>query len=47
VAAPVVSFDPESPLSIARAVMRHQERLEEPTMPDDAVKFLRRLAELG
>jgi len=47
VAAPVVSFDPESTLSIARAVMRHQERLEEPTMPDDAVKFLRRLAELG
>jgi glycosyltransferase involved in cell wall biosynthesis len=47
VVVPDVSFDPESTLSIARAVMRHQGGSEEPTLPKDAVNFLRQLDELG
>lgn len=45
VVTPVVSFDPESALSIARAVMRYQGWVEEPAMPSDAASFLDRLAE--
>jgi glycosyltransferase involved in cell wall biosynthesis len=44
---PVVSFDPESALSIARAVMRYQGEAVEPAMPGDAASFLVRLAESG
>lgn len=47
VVTPVVSFDPESALSIARAVMRYQGWGEEPAMPGDAASFLERLAESG
>ena len=47
VVAPVVSFDPESALSIARAVMRYQGEAVEPAMPGDAASFLVRLAESG
>jgi glycosyltransferase involved in cell wall biosynthesis len=47
VVAPLVSFDPESALSIARAVMRHQSGGTEPAMPGDAASFLERLAELS
>lgn len=46
VVAPVVSFDPESALSIARAVMRHQGREADPAMPGDAAGFLEQLAGL-
>jgi len=45
VVAPVVSFDPESALSIARAVMRSQGLEEDPAMPGDAESLLQRLAE--
>ena len=45
VVTPVVSFDPESALSIARAVMRYQGWEEDPAMPGDAASFLQRLAE--
>jgi glycosyltransferase involved in cell wall biosynthesis len=45
VVTPIVSFDPESTLSIARAVMRYQGLGEEPAMPGDAESFLERLAE--
>ena len=45
VVAPVVSFDPESALSIARAVMRYQGWGAEPAMPGDAASFLEWLAE--
>jgi glycosyltransferase involved in cell wall biosynthesis len=44
---PAVSFDPESSLSIARAVMRYEGWGEEPPMPGDAASFLERLAESG
>lgn len=44
---PVVSFDPESALSIARAVMRYQGEAVEPSMPPDAASFLLQLTELG
>lgn len=47
VVTPVVSFDPESALSIARAVMRYEGWGEEPAMPGDAASFLERLAESG
>lgn len=47
VVAPVVSFDPESALSIARAVMRYQGEPIEPALPGDAASFLVRLAEPG
>jgi glycosyltransferase involved in cell wall biosynthesis len=47
VVTPVVSFDPESALSIARAVMRYQGWWEEPAMPGDVASFLERLAESG
>ena len=47
VVTPVVSFDPESALSIARAVMRYQGWGVEPAMPGDAASFLERLAESG
>ncbi len=42
---PAVSFDPESSLSIARAVMRYQGESVGPTMPDDPASFLVWLAE--
>lgn len=45
VVTPVVSFDPESVLSIARAVMRYQGWGEEPAMPGDAASFWVRLLE--
>lgn len=45
VVTPVVSFDPESALSIARAVMRSQGLEEDPAMPGDAESLLQRLAE--
>lgn len=45
VVTPVVSFDPDSALSIARAVMRHRGWWGEPAMPGDAESFLERLAE--
>lgn len=44
---PVVSFDPESSVSIARAVIRHQISCYEQAIPDDGSSFLRRLTELG
>ncbi len=47
VVTPVVTFDPESALSIARAVMRYQGEVVEPAMPGDAASFLVRLAESG
>ncbi len=47
VAAPVVSFDPESALSIARAVVRHLECDTEPSLPSDAACFLELLTELA
>ena len=43
---PAVSFDPESALSIARAVMRYQGESVGPAMPGDPASFLVRLAEL-
>jgi len=43
---PVDSFDPESALSIARAVLRHQGLMNEPKMPVTAEAFLRQLSEL-
>ncbi len=45
VVVPHVSFDPESVLSIVRAVMRHQGWELVPAMPSDAASFLERLAE--
>lgn len=47
VIAPVVSFDPESAISIARAVMRHQGLDRAPSMPGNATDFLEKLAELA
>lgn len=47
VVAPLISFDPESPLSIARAVIRHQGVIAEPALPEDAAGFLVRLSELS
>lgn len=47
VVTPLVSFDPESVLSIARAVIRHQGIEQGPDMPVNAATFLHRLAELG
>jgi glycosyltransferase involved in cell wall biosynthesis len=47
VVTPATSFDPESSLSIARAVIRHQNGHVELTMPGDGSSFLGRLAELG
>jgi glycosyltransferase involved in cell wall biosynthesis len=47
VVTPTASFDPESSLSIARAVIRHQNGHSEPTMPGEGSSFLERLAELG
>ena len=44
---PVVSFDPESSLSIARAVMRYEDEAIEPSMPSDAASFVLQLKELG
>ena len=43
---PVTSFDPESSLSIARAVLRHQGLEADPIMPDDPARFIARLKEL-
>ena len=43
---PVDSFDPESALSIARAVLRHQGLMAEPTLPVSAEIFLQQLSEL-
>lgn len=43
---PLDSFDPESALSIARAVLRHQGLMNEPKMPVTAETFLRQLSEL-
>lgn len=45
--APIDSFDPESALSIARAVMRHLGEPEEPALPGDAASFLVWLGEQG
>ncbi len=45
VVAPLVSFDPESALSIVRAVIRHQGMGPEPAIPGDAASFLEQLAE--
>lgn len=48
VVVPVVSFDPESEVSIARAVIRHQTgEAVEPAMPGDVASFLERLSILG
>jgi glycosyltransferase involved in cell wall biosynthesis len=44
---PATSFDPESALSISRAVIRHQNGQAEPTIPGDGSSFLGRLAELS
>ena len=44
---PVVTFDPESSLSIVRAVMRYQDEAIEPSMPSDAASFLLQLKDLG
>lgn len=44
VVTPLDTFDPESALSIARAVMRHQGGYSEPAVPGDATNFLERLA---
>jgi glycosyltransferase involved in cell wall biosynthesis len=43
---PVASFDPESALSIARAVLRHQGLEVDPIMPEDPARFIARLKEL-
>jgi len=43
---PLDSFDPESALSIARAVLRHQGMMADPKMPVSAVDFLKQLSEL-
>ncbi len=37
---PVASFDPESALSIARAIMRQQNSVQEPAVSSDAASFL-------
>jgi glycosyltransferase involved in cell wall biosynthesis len=44
---PAVAFDPESALSIARAVMRYQGQAVEPSMPSNAASFVLKLTELG
>ncbi len=44
---PIFSFDPESSLSIARAVMRYEGIAMAPTMPIDPTGFLERLKEFG
>lgn len=46
VVTPLDTFDPESVLSIARAVMRHQGGYTEPAVPGDTTSFLDRLAQL-
>lgn len=46
VVTPAISFDPESSLSLARAVLRHQSRECGRVLPEDASSFLRRLAEM-
>jgi glycosyltransferase involved in cell wall biosynthesis len=47
VVVPVESFDPESEVSIARAVIRHQNgKVVEPALPGDAANFLERLSAL-
>jgi len=46
VVVPVESFDPESAMSIARAVLRHQNLACEPSLPGGADGFLRQLEEL-
>jgi glycosyltransferase involved in cell wall biosynthesis len=42
---PVVTFDPESAMSIQRAVLRHLGHETEPPIPGDASQFLDKLAE--
>lgn len=46
VAVPVCSFDPESAMSIARAVMRHQGVARDPAMPGNPAAFLEKLMAL-
>lgn len=37
---PTISFDPESPISIARAILRHKGLKEEPSLPGNPTEFL-------
>ena len=47
VVTPAATFDPESPLSIARAVMRHLTADIAPPLPLDAYTFLQQLEQIG